>query len=245
MLTGNMTLAILCWCVQDPADELVRAALERAKVESSLKVTFEGRVDAPGSDPMDIHGSALQVGADLLFIEYHASGGQLKFIARRGDTVLEWHPVVEEWVDAQKLGDGAAGRGVQNPREVFDTLLANRRGAKVVSKDAQVTRLEIGLDGPKLRPLLRHLVSEGEVDWSRTTAKSILSVDSKSGTLVRAETEASIPWSHGGAIQYRGQVAVESVGKERELKFVEKTPAGKPLKEIPLDAEARRRLGLD
>lgn len=223
----------------------MRTALERAKAESSLKVAFTGRVDAPGSDPMDIRGSALQVGADLLFIEYHASGGQLKFIARRGDTVLEWHPVVEEWVDAQKLGDGAAGRGVQNPREVFDTLLVNRRGARVVSKDAKVTRIEIGLEGPKLRPLLRQLVSEEEVDWSRTVARSTLSVDSQTGALVSAETEASIPWLRGGTIQYRGKVAVESAGKERELKFVERTPAGKPLKEVPLDGEARRRLGLE
>jgi hypothetical protein len=239
-----VALALALALAQDAADEMVRAALEGAKAASSLKVAFSGRVDAPGSDPMDINGSALQVGADLLFIEYHASGGQLKFIARRGDMVLEWHPVVEEWVDAQKLGDGAAGRGVQNPREVFDTLLANRTGAKVVSKDGKVARIEIELDGPKLQPLLRQLVSEGEVDWSRTAARSTLTVDAKTGALVSAETEASIPWSQGGTIQYRGKVTVESVGKETELRFVERTPAGKPIKEIPLDAEARRKLGL-
>ncbi|HLG43041.1 MAG TPA: hypothetical protein VI643_06725 [Planctomycetota bacterium] len=234
------TVFLLC---QD-ADELVRKALEGAKAESSLKVTFTGRVDAPGSDPMDIHGAALQVGRDLLFIEYHASGGQLKFIVRKGDMVVEWHPVVEEWMDAQRLGDGAAGRGAQNPHEVFDTLLANRTGAKVLSRDDKVTRIEISLNGPKLRPLLRDLVNEQEVNWESTVAGSILELDSATGVLRSAETSASIGWREGKKIEYKGKVTVESLGKETDFRFFEKTPAGKALKEIPLTDDARKRLGL-
>ncbi len=239
-----MTLLLLLLTLAQDADELVRKALEGAKAEPSLKVAFTGRVDAPGSDPMDIHGAALQVGADLLFIEYHASGGQLKFIVRKGDTVVEWHPVVEEWMDAQRLGDGAAGRGAQNPHEVFDTLLANRTGAKVLSRDDKVTRVEISLNGPRLKPLLRDLVNEQEVNWETTVAGSVLELDSATGSLRSAETTASIGWREGKKIEYKGKVTVESAGKETEYKFVEKTPAGKALKEIPLTDEARMKLGL-
>jgi len=236
-------LLVVIALAQD-ADELVRKALEGAKAEPSLKVSFTGRVDAPGSDPMDIHGAALQVGADLLFIEYHASGGQLKFIIRKGDTVLEWHPVVEEWMDAQRLGDGAAGRGAQNPHEVFDTLLANHTSAKVLSRDDKITRIEISLNGPRLKPLLRDLVNEQEVTWETTVASSVLELDSANGALRSAETTASIGWREGKKIEYRGKVTVESAGKETEYRFFEKTPAGKPLKEIPLGDDARKKLGM-
>jgi hypothetical protein len=229
--------------LQDPADELVSKALNSAKEQSSLKVAFTGRVDAPDSDPMDIHGTALQVGKDLLFIEYHASGGQLKFIVRKGEKVLEWHPILEEWIDAQELGDGAAGRGIQNPHEVFDSLLRNRTSAKFKSRTETETKVTIDLNGPRLKPLLRELVDETRVRWKDTEADALLTLDPKTGSLRSAETHARIGWREGEKIVYTGKVVVQSAGEETEYRFFITDSEGKK-KEVPLTEDARRELGL-
>lgn len=248
MVVTALWLPLIAACAaasvpQDDAKPDPNQAVERALTEalgrSALKARFTGRVEIPNSDPIDLSGTALLSGKDLLFIEYHASGGQVKFIVRKGDTVLEWHPVAEMWVDAQQLGDGAAGRGVQNPHEVFRTLLANR----VAAEFRGAAEVRLVLDGPKLQPLLRDLVDEQRVRWPDTEADSTLSLDAE-GKLQSVRIDARIGWEEDGLIRYRGRVNLEDPAGETEYRFFEKDADGKPRKEIPLDEDARRALGM-
>jgi hypothetical protein len=208
-----------------------------------MKVKVAARIDAPNSDPLDIQVAALSVG-DLLFIEYRASGGNVKLIVRKGPTVLEWHWLAQEWVDARELADGSAGRGLQNPIEVLDFLLANADAATDGAAAGGRRVLKLALNGERIRPLLKEQVEEREVRWGDSTSEATIELAPATNLPTRITSSASLAWKKDQSIKYRGEVVVESYGQDTEFRFFERDRKNNPIREIVLKPDDRKKLGL-
>lgn len=227
--------------LQDKPGDVLRKSIGDARAKKTMKVSYKAKVEVPHSDPLHVHGTALVNRENgLLYIEYHASGGNTKFIVRRGDAVLEYHFLIDEWVPAQDLADAAAGRGLSNPNEVFDMILANADLAQ--SGGDRVLTLD--LPGEKIRDLIKFFIEEKEVRWDRSTSQMRVTLAPDSDLPSKIESQATIGWKEGQAIKYSGEVAIESFDKESEHKFQERNRKNEVIREIPLSDAAQKKLGL-
>jgi hypothetical protein len=229
---------------QDPGPgEALRKGLESVKRQKSVKLKIQARIEVPNSDPLEISIDALAAG-DLVFIEYHASGGNVKLIVRKGETVLQYHWILGEWVDAREMADGSAGRGLMNPNELIDLLLSNTDAAKDAGKIDGRRAVSLDLGGEKIRAILKDYLEEKEVRWADSSADARIELSPDTGLPARISSAAQLAWKEKEKIRYRGEATVESYGQETELTFRERDRHGKPIRDIPLTDDARKKLGL-
>lgn len=237
-MTRLAVLLILgCATFQDkPADRL-KAAIENVRAQKSFIARFKARIEAPDSDPLDVNGIALQVNPDLLFIDYHASGGQVKFIVRKGARIKQWHTLAEGWVDTEQIGDSTAARGLQNPQEVFDVLLKSLD--LVESRDGKVA-LKAG--GERFRDLMKDLLDEKQVRWKESRAEVSVALNGNLITTIQCRSE--IAWKDPKPIISTFDITLEDWNKHTEYKFVERDARGNKVKDIPLSDEVKKELGI-
>lgn len=225
-------------CLQDrPADRL-RAAIENVRAQKSFIAKFKARIEAPNSDPLDVTGVALQVNPDLLFIDYHASGGQVKFIVRKGARTKQWHTLAEDWVDSEQIGDGTAARGLQNPQEVFDALLKNLD--LVQAAGAGTLTLKAG--GERFRDLIKDMLDEKDVRWKESRAEVSVALQENLITTIRCRSE--IAWKEPRPIISTFDITLEDWNKHTEYKFVERDAKGNKVRDVLLTEEVKRELGI-
>lgn len=238
----KIALALALLLQDKPADVLAKS-VQAVKAQKSMKVNFKAKIEVPNSDPLNVSGSALSVG-EMLYIEYHASGGSVKLIVRRGAVTLEYNWLLEEWVDAKEMADPSAGRGLSNPNEVLDSLLANADAAKDGGSEGGRRAITIDLKGGKIRNLIKDFIEEKDVRWDDSASQARVELASDTLLPSKIASSATIAWKDQKAIAYQGTVDVESYGQELEYKFQEKNRQGKVLRDIPLTDDARKKLGL-
>jgi hypothetical protein len=240
---GRMTSLLVCLALQNDPEALLRRSVDSARAQKSFRVDFRARIEIPNSDPLDLRGTALAV-ADLLYIEYYASGGNVKFIVRRKDVVLEYHMILEEWVDAKEMADGSAGRGLSNPHGILDSLTANAKAARDAGTENGRRVVSLDLKGDDIRTLLKDVLDEKEVQWNKSSSQARIEIDPATGLLQKIASSAEIAWKDPKPIRYQGTVEIVSYEKEFEHVFQEKDRQGNVKRKIALDEHAKRKLGL-
>jgi hypothetical protein len=234
----NLPLLLLLVLQDKPADTL-KKSVAAVREHKSMKVNFQATVDVPQSDPIRVNGTALyDRERDLLFIDYHASGGSVKFIVRHGGMAVEYNMLVDEWVDSREMGNPNAGRGLSNPNEVLDQLLANAEAAT----NAGPRSLTMKLDGEKIKPLIRYILEESEVRWADSKAEIGVELAADSILPAKISSSAKLAWKKD-TVSYQGEVTIESFDKEFDYAFQDRQRPNKP-RSIALDEAAKKKLGL-
>jgi hypothetical protein len=237
-----LAIAGSAWA-QERGDAAARtkATVEKTRSQRSYSVKFLATISVPDSTPMELDGETLWVTGGVLFTQYKAPGGEVVQLMRLGEKVWIYDELIPDWIPAEQVGKPGAGRGIQNPDEVLQTILKATDQAVAAGKDAGGDIFEIKLEGPQLQKVLRQQAADGTMDLAASAGTVKLVVNPADGLMYRLEVSAQVastdPNLKGKKVGYSANVSLKSYNKDFTFEFTQTDRATKKTVALPWSAE--------
>jgi hypothetical protein len=220
----------------DPKDpkSVIEHAVARTRGRKSYEVGWTARLAPPKGNTLDYKGICVWAAPGVLYLDYSATGGDVKKIVRIGTETAWIYDVLGIWARADEAGFPGAGRGFQNPDEILK-LLAKSPGTARLVKPGTV---ELALAGEDLAKLMEGQAQQGAFDWSKSKAGVTLATDGE-GRLQRLDCSASLVSTDPemkGEVGYTASLEARGYDGKSELEFKDEKGRPIPLKKQMAEA---------
>lgn len=224
----------------DGAAKGVREAIAKVRDQKGCRVEFSSAMTLPASDAMTMKGTAIMVNPDILYLDFTGSGEQKIKILRKGKKALQWHPVLEEWLDPLMVeGEGQSGGGIYDMNAVMETLSKNlgevKEGGDGKVGKSECRKMSMTFSGDGIRKIMAEQdLDPDTVQWDRSTADVTLWIGKADGLVHRFSVAATV-------IGNRDELMGEKIAYEADV-TVMKYNEGIALDQVP--ADVKKRVGL-
>ena len=232
----HLSLILTLFFGQQDATSIASKAIEDTRKQESYHSRFEAVIKMPQGDPYEISGESVWVNPGVLYIRYTGSGKDEKRIVRVGEKVWIYHEFLEDWVTAEEMGNGGAGRGVQNPEDVLRVLYGHLENARLGETTNSVTPITVTLTGKDIETIMKEQANQSSFDWKKSRASIVLLVEKGKvkGLQSAAALVSNDPNIEGQIITYTAEVTVLSFNGIKKLNYEVKEEESGKTKPIPI-----------
>lgn len=232
-----LVLAFLAgFATPQEAEKVAFDAIRKTRAQGSYTTRFNATITMPQGDPYVINGESVWVNPGILYIRYTGSGNVEKRIIRVGDQVWIYHEFLEDWVTAEEMGNGGAGRGVQNPDDILGVLVTHLKTAELGETKNDATPITVPLGGKDIAAIMKEQANQGDFDWDKSRASILLTI--RNGRVEGFQSAAALvatdPNIRGQVVTYSANVTVVAFNQEKKLSFELIDESTKKKRPIPL-----------
>tara|TARA_Y100000588_G_C14122390_1_gene867889 strand:+ start:276 stop:1028 length:753 start_codon:yes stop_codon:yes gene_type:complete len=234
MISATLFFSLLLF--QQDGSSLAAQAIEKTRTQESYHARFQAVIKMPKGDPYEITGESVWVYPGVLYIRYTGSGKDEKRIVRVGDKVWIYHEFLEDWVTAEEMGNGGAGRGVQNPEDILRVLQDHLENARLGDPSGSVTPITVPLSGKDIETIMKEQANQSSFNWKKSRASIVLLVEEGKvkGLQSAAALVSNDPNIEGQVVTYTAEVTVLSFNDKKRLSFEIKDEESGKTNPIPI-----------
>jgi hypothetical protein len=209
---------------QDPST-LLREVVQKMKQQKGYRIEFESELKIPDSDSPRQKGTILVINPDTVYVNFEGTGKQRVVAIRKGKRILQRHPILEEWLPPEVMGEAGIGQGIQDPNHILEVLLRHAAGAKskgdkelrfieirIKGKEVLDMLAEYGLDASTVEPERSNLVINLRIDGKKTLIK---------GFTIEARLMGASQKIKGKYLYYKAKAKIEDYNRPLKLDLPE------------------------